>query len=242
MYGLNPVIGSDRSNRDLLSVERPREKLQAFGLAGLTEEELLSLIIGRGSRGTPVEAIASELNELIFSADGSTRIPTLAECEEIKGLGRAKATAVLAGLELGRRSTSLRGRPIHSPEDALVHLCWMATLRREHFQVLYLDTRRRLLRSETISIGTLNASLVHPREVFRTAFLESAQGLLVAHNHPSGDPEPSTEDLALTRRLAKIADLLGFTLVDHLIVAGNSWVSIRQLEAEKGWDSELFAA
>jgi DNA repair protein RadC len=118
----------------------------------------------------------------------------------------------------------------------------MATCRRERFQVLYLDTRRRLLASRTVSIGTLDASLVHPREVFRPAVELGASAILVAHNHPSGDPEPSPEDLALTSRLDRAGRLLGFRLVDHIILAGSDWISLRQRQSDGMTGAELFAA
>ena len=136
----------------------------------------------------------------------------------------------------------VRGRPIHEPRDAISHLLWMQSLTKEHFQALYLDTRRHLIASETISIGTLDSSLVHPREVFKPAVTLGASAVLVAHNHPSGDPTPSAEDLALTNRLDKAAKVLGFTLLDHLIVARRGFVSLRQQQIEGRVAIELFAA
>lgn len=242
MYRLNPGLASDRSRRDLLPEIRPREKLESQGLESLEEGELLSLVLGRGCVGVPVEQLSDELRGLIFAEDGTAKIPSMQECLRVKGLGKAKAAAVLAGLELGRRMQTFRGRPIHAPEDALPHLHWLAGEAREHFHVLYLDTRRRLLSAKTISIGTLEASLVHPREVFRTAIEQNASSILVAHNHPSGDPEPSPEDLALTSRLDRAARLLGIRLIDHLIVAGSDWVSLRQRQMDGMSAQELFAA
>lgn len=241
MYRLNPSSASDPSKRDLPE-DRPREKLLREPLESLTEEELLMLVLGKGSGSVSVEKLAETLQELIFLPDGKARIPTLEECLRVKGLGTAKASAVIAGLELGRRAQSFRGRPIHSPEDALGYLSWMRDCKREHFHALYLDTRRRLLASETVSVGTLEASLVHPREVFRTAVKLSASSILVAHNHPSGDPEPSAEDLALTRRLDRAANLLGIRMVDHLIIAGSDWISLRRRQSSGETGVELFAA
>lgn len=242
MYRLNPGLASDQEKRNLLREGGPREKLIRHGVTALTEVDLLALVLGRGCPGAPLEHLAQDLHSLIFNTDGSARVPCLNDCLELKGLGQAKACAVLAGLELGRRTVTFRGRPIHSPEDALPHLSWMAELKRERFHVLYLDSRRRLISSKTVSIGTLDASLVHPREVFAPAFELSASAILVAHNHPSGDPEPSPEDLALTHRLDRAARLLGFTLVDHLIVAGSDWISLRQKQYEGNHAVEIFAA
>ena len=241
MYRLNPRSASDPSRRDLPELG-PREKLLSGQLKNLNEEELLMLLLGKGSGSVSVRDLARELVDLIFLPDGKSVTPELAECLKVRGLGTAKAAAVIAGLELGRRAQSNRGRPIHSPEDALPHLWWMRDCKREHFQALYLDTRRRVLSSETVSIGTLEASLVHPREVFLPAVKLSASAILVAHNHPSGDPEPSAEDLALTRRLDKAAGLLGFRLVDHLVIGADDWVSLRQRQYEGETGIELFAA
>lgn len=241
MYRLNSGNASNRCNGDLPK-DGPREKLKQGLLNSLTEEELLCLVVGRGSGTVSVSELARALSDLIFRLDGKARVPSLEECLAVKGLGGAKASAVIAGLELGRRIQTFRGTPIHCPEDALPHLGWMMSCRREHFHALYLDTRRRLLASETISVGTMEASLVHPREVFRPALLAGASALIVAHNHPSGDPEPSAEDLALTHRLDKAARLLGIQIVDHLVIGKRDWVSLRrrQLDGEVGM--ELFAA
>lgn len=241
MYRLNPSCASDPSRRDLPE-DRPREKLVRRSLEYLSEEELLMLVLGKGSGTVSVEQLAAALNPLIFLPNGRAAIPSLEDCLKVKGLGAAKASAVIAGLELGRRAQSFRGRPIHTPEDALSHLSWMRDCKREHFHALYLDTRRRLLASETVSVGTLEASLVHPREVFVPAVRLSASAILVAHNHPSGDPEPSAEDLALTRRLDKAANLLGIRMLDHLIVAGTDWISLRQRQCDGESGIELFAA
>lgn len=242
MYRLNPGLASDEPKRDLLPEDGPREKLSRGGLSPLSEEELLCLVLGRGSRGVPVRQLAQDLHSLIFLPDGKARVPSLEECTKLRGMGGAKASAILAGLELGRRTVSFRGRPIHSPQDALPHLSWLARCRRERFQVLYLDSRRRLLDSRTVSIGTLEASLVHPREVFRPAIEISASAILVAHNHPSGDPEPSPEDVALTGRLDRAARLLGFHLVDHMVIGRMDWVSLRQREMDGYLPLEIFAA
>lgn len=241
MYRLNPSCASDPSRRNLPE-DRPREKLLHRSREHLSEEDLLMLILGKGSGAVSVSRLASDLAPLIFLPDGRSRIPSLEDCLKIKGLGTAKASAVIAGLELGRRAQSFRGRPIHTPEDALPHLSWLRDCKREHFHALYLDTRRRLLASETVSVGTLEASLVHPREVFLPAVRLSASAILVAHNHPSGDPEPSAEDLALTRRLDKAANLLGIRMLDHLIIAGTDWISLRQRQYDGQIGVELFAA
>ena len=242
VYRLSRGLTSDLLKRDLPTEPGAREKLFRWGLDCLSESELLSLILGKGSVGAPVGALSEELSKLIFEVDGSTHVPSMEECLKIKGLGKAKASSILAALELGKRSVSLRGRPILEPEDALAHLSFLSRCQREHFYVLYLDSRRRLLEARTISVGTLDSSLVHPREVFRPAIELSASAILAAHNHPSGDPEPSAEDIALTRRLNSAAKMLGFYLLDHIIIGGSDWVSVRQRECDGHSKVNIFAA
>lgn len=241
MYQLNPTLASDQAKLDLLGELRPREKLLKYGPSRMSESELLSLILGSGCQGASALNLAQQLCSLIFQRDGTSRSPSLEECLSVKGLGQAKASAVLASLELGSRFSSCRGRPIHQPMDALPHLSWLGECRRERFHVLYLDSRRRLLASNTVSLGTLDSSLVHPREVFREAIELNASALLVAHNHPSGDPEPSPDDLALTARLSRAARLLGFVLVDHLIIGGKDWISLREQERQGEEGLTIFA-
>ncbi len=243
MYQLSPTDTSNRRIGDLPQALRPREKLQRLGDPSvLTEWELLCLHLGKGGPGAPVEEVAERLESLLFSPLSSDTTPSLKDLIQVKGLGMAKACSILAGLELGRRTVIPRGRAIAEPRDALPHLLWMVQEKREHFHALYVDTRRQLIAEETISVGTLDSSLVHPREVFRPAFLHSASAVLVAHNHPSGDPEPSAEDLALTRRLDQAARLLGFTLLDHLVVAKRGIVSLRERQSRGRLPVELFAA
>ena len=182
MYQLSPTDTSNRRIGDLPQALRPREKLQRLGDPSvLTEWELLCLHLGKGGPGAPVEEVAERLESLLFSPLSSDTTPSLKDLIQVKGLGMAKACSILAGLELGRRTVIPRGRAIAEPRDALPHLLWMVQEKREHFHALYVDTRRQLIAEETISVGTLDSSLVHPREVFRPAFLHSASAVLVAH-------------------------------------------------------------
>lgn len=241
MYQLSPTDSSNPKMRDLPPAMRPREKLQRLGgTECLADWDLLCLVLGKGTPGHPVEGLASGLEDLLRSSPEG--LPSLQELTKLKGMGEAKAGALLAGLELGRRTMVPRGRPITDPEDATPHLLWMLNERKEHFHALYLNTRRHLIASETISIGTLDTSLVHPREVFRPALTHSASAVLVAHNHPSGDPEPSIEDMILTRRLDQAATLLGFSFLDHLIVAKRGVVSLRERQSQGSLPLKLFAA
>lgn len=243
MYQLNPSDSSDPRIGDLPAFSRPREKLKRLGdVTRLAEFDLLCLALGSGGPGAPVGQMAKELEACLFPLLPRDVLPTLEQLMAIKGMGQAKASSLLAGLELGRRAALSRGRPIQEPKDAISHLVWMQSLQKEHFHALYLDTRRFLIATETVSVGTLDSSLVHPREVFRPAIAHAASAVLVAHNHPSGDPEPSAEDLALTRRLDKAARLLGLALLDHVVVARRGFVSLRERQVSGRVPVELFAA
>ena len=145
------------------------------------------------------------------------------------GIGPARAAALVAAFELGRRAqeSTAAGSPIRGPEDVLRHVRDLRRARREHFVVLLLNARHELQSREVISIGSLNASIVHPREVFLPAILHSAASLVLVHNHPSGDPEPSEEDISISRRLVQVGDLVGIGILDHVIVASRGLVSMR---------------
>lgn len=205
--------------------ERPRERLLRHGPDGLTDSELLAILLGTGSPGTNVLQVADRLAE-----PGAARLARTSpdELQRTRGIGPARAAALAAAFELGRRATTSSGPSVASPEEAWHLLADMSGLRKEHFRALYVDARRRLILAETVSIGTLTSSLVHPREVFQPAVAHSAAALVVAHNHPSGDPEPSPEDLALTRRLRQAGEILGIEVLDHLVVGRGRYVSLKQ--------------
>lgn len=209
---------------------RPRERLLALGAGPLSDAELLVLLLGTGARGRPVREVAEQL----LASRGLAALAQAApgELAAIPGIGPAKAAALLAAFELGRRlaATPLeRGARFGSPED--VHRHFHPRLRdapAEQFHIVLLDARHRVLRSVLASQGTLTASLVHPREVFRPALRESAAALVLVHNHPSGDPTPSREDREITRRLARAGTLLGVPVLDHVIVADRGYTSLRE--------------
>lgn len=201
-------------------------------MRGLGDHELLALLLDGGRR--PGNELAAELLARYRDCDRLARARPAA-LAAIRGLGPARAVRLLAALELGRRTGPGRSGDrlaVRRPED--LHDLLRAEFRgldRERFVALYLDTRHRLLDRETVSIGSLNASLVHPREVFKSAVLISAAALVVAHNHPSGCARPSGDDLELTARLDRCGELLGISLLDHLVVGEREIVSIR----EYGW-------
>ena len=209
--------------------DRPRERLVALGPSALSDAEVLSLVLGTGGRDG-VMMLAARVLASVGGPGGLARCSE-SELAAIKGMGIAKAAEVVAALELGRRAArALAGdRPqILRPEDAAALLTpRLAHLQREESVVLLLDRRHRVLREVSVGIGGVAHAPMEPREVFAAAFREpGVAAILVAHNHPSGEPTPSADDLAITRRLARGADLIGLEFVDHLIVAATGWKSM----------------
>ncbi len=216
----------------LVAADRPRERLGTLGPAALTTPELLAVLIGTGSAGQDVMAVAQAL---LAESGGSLRhlaARPAVEWQRIPGLGPAKAARLLAALELGVRAAQeerpLRPR-IHDPADVVRLVApRLRDLAVEEFHLLALDSQSQVLRTVLVTRGLLNSSLVHPREVFRPAIVEAAAGVIVVHNHPSGDPTPSAEDRAVTRQLRAAGQLLDIPLYDHVIVAGDRWTSLAQ--------------
>jgi DNA repair protein RadC len=213
----------------LLQPDRPRERLWSLGPAALTTAELLAIVLGTGGGGQDVLELAAGLLEL---AEGSLRRLAQrprAELLRYSGIGPTKAGRLIAAFELGVR-TAREERPpvqrIREPEDVLrLFGTRLRDLQVEEFHLLALDSQSQVLREILITRGLLNSSLVHPREVFRAAIAEAAAGIIVVHNHPSGDPTPSAEDRAATRQLASAGQLLDVPLYDHVIIAGDRFVS-----------------
>jgi len=212
--------------------DRPRERLWALGPAALTRQELLAILLGTGGAGRDVLTVAGDV---LARADGSLRRLAswpAAAWAGIPGVGRAKAARLAAALELGRRAGAEADPPperIRSPAD--VHRFYAARLRDlavEEFHVLALDSQSQILADLLITRGILNSSLVHPREVFRAAIAEAAAGIIVVHNHPSGDPTPSADDRAVTRQLVDAGRLLDVPVYDHVIVGGDRFVSFAE--------------
>lgn len=216
---------------DWPSEERPRERLYHKGPGSLADAELLALQLGTGTRGRTAVDLAREMLAQ-YGSLSALAARDVAELTRIRGVGRAKAVRLAATFELTRR---LRSRPsdgrvtLGSPERVFAHFGpLMEDLRKEVFRVVLLDAQNGLLRDVVVSEGTLSASLVHPREVFKPAILESAASLILLHNHPSGDPTPSKEDLRLTRQLAECARLLDLRIHDHVIIGKGQFVSLAQ--------------
>ncbi|HXK10995.1 MAG TPA: DNA repair protein RadC [Vicinamibacteria bacterium] len=214
---------------DLPVEERPRERLAHLGAGALSSRELLATLLGTGARGLSALDLAEALLSPGLRALAARSVHDL---EQVRGLGRAKATRVLAALELGARLASDGGvaQPsLQSPGEAARYLLPRYSSRPvETFGLLALDARQRLRREAVVSVGCLTASLVHPREVFQEAVVSRAAAIVLFHNHPSGDPEPSAEDLSLTRRLAAAGSLMGIEVLDHLVLGAGRYVSLKE--------------
>jgi len=215
---------------DLPKPERPRERLQKFGAEALSAQELLALVIGRGIPKKSVMNIAQELLVKFGNVKAISQA-TIEELSQIKGIGLAKAAQIKACFELGRREElepELKNFDIKGPEAVVKAL--RASIKdkaKEHFKLILLNPRNKIIGISTISIGTLNASLVHPREVFKDAITHSAASVVLAHNHPSGDPEPSEDDIEITKKLVESGKILGIEVIDHIIIGKNDYYSFK---------------
>lgn len=217
--------------RDMPADERPRERLAHFGAQALSSAELLAIIIRTGTGSENVLRLAERL---LMESGGLTNLAqlTIAELTKIKGIGPAKAIEIKAAIELGRRITvaSPQERPrIASPADAAnLLMSEMMYLEQEHLRAILLNTKNYVLKVVTIYIGSLNSSVVRVGEVFRAAIKENAAALIIAHNHPSGDPTPSPEDIYVTTELVKAGQLLNIELLDHVIIGRQKYISLKE--------------
>ena len=207
--------------------ERPREKLARLGAQALKDKELLALLLRTGFKGKN----SSELADEILSERDLTSFLNLPfeEMSRIKGIGASKASVIIAGFEISKRAICTDERIlIKNARDALVHLYDIRKKQKEHLVVLYLNARNELIAKECVSIGTNNANIAHPREVFEPAVRFCANSIIIAHNHPSGDPSPSTQDLEVTKKLIDSGKILGIEVLDHIIVGYNKHYSISE--------------
>ncbi len=217
--------------KEMPTDERPRERLARMGAQALSTAELLAIILRTGVGGENVLAMAGRILAQFNGLAGLARAD-FSELAAVHGLGPAKSAQVMAALELGRRLMAEAPEErwqIRSPGDAArVLMPALGYLEQEQFAVLYLDTRNRVVAQEMLYKGSLNTSLVRIAEVFRGAVRRNCAALIVAHNHPSGDPSPSPEDVALTRRLIEAGKLLEIDVLDHLVIGQNRYVSLRE--------------
>ncbi|MBI3048306.1 MAG: DNA repair protein RadC [Acidobacteria bacterium] len=215
--------------KDLAPHDRPREKLERLGVAALGDNELLTLVIGSGSRDTDALTLANRLIEHAGGLHGLTRAD-LGQLRRVPGVGRARAAQIVAAVELGRR-TLVRGvaeRPrLRTPRELAAYLLpQYGGGPVEQFGLVMLDTKHRIIRVKIVSSGSLDTTVVHPREVFREAASASAAAIVLFHNHPSGDPTPSPDDLLLTTRMVNAGAIMGIDVVDHLILADQQYFSL----------------
>ena len=216
---------------DLNESDRPRERLAELGPQALSAAELLAILLRVGIQGENAVQMGQRLLQDLGGLHGLNQISVL-ELSQQRGLGPAKSAQIKAAIELGKRIHSLNPeeRPsIHSPADAAAMVQYeMAALPQEHLRVINLDTRNRVINIEKLYVGSLNASTVRVGEIFRAAIQRNAASIILLHNHPSGDPSPSPEDVSLTRAIAQAGKLLDIELLDHLVIGQGRWVSLKE--------------
>lgn len=220
--------------RDVHTADRPRERLLSQGASSLSNQELIAIML---RTGTKQESVLHLSNRVLHHFEGIQQLKdaSIEELTSINGIGHAKAVQLMAAVELGRRLSSRQtdGKyTIRSPKDAAAFLMAdMTSLKQEHFVCLFLNIKNQVMHRQTIFVGSLNASIVHPREIFREAVRRSAASIVCAHNHPSGNPAPSPEDIAVTKRLMEAGSIVGIELLDHIIIGDHQFISLN----EKGY-------
>ncbi len=214
-----------RKMQHIPAQDRPREKLASKGVAALSDFELLEVLIGSGTVGADVSFIARKIQKLLLKGTQAVTFETLTA---IKGVSTATAGKILASLELSRRHLVRDSTPLLSQSDILARLGDIRTKQQEYFVCLSLDGGQRLIAQRTVTIGTLDSVIAHPREVFADAIVDRAASIVIAHNHPSGDPSPTQQDITLTQHLVAASQLLGILLRDHIIVTKSDHFSCAQ--------------
>jgi DNA repair protein RadC len=210
--------------------ERPREKLISQGARNLTNSELLGIILNTGTKNQDVLELSNKFfKKYNLKSLSRLKITTL---KKQLGIGDAKACQIIACFELGKRLSAFKeGKhpQIKNAKDiAKLFISEMNSLEKENFKGVYLDSRKRIIKQETIFIGSLNESVVHPREIFKIALDENAAAIILLHNHPSGDPNPSSFDIEITKELVKSGEFLGIQILDHIIIGGNKYFSMKE--------------
>ncbi len=219
--------------RDLPQEERPRERLQRLGAESLSVQELLAVVLGRGIASESVVVTAQRLLDQFKTLRGIAEA-SVEELRQVRGVGPAKACQIRAAFELGNRwsakpENDQSPAAVSSPEDVYNELKARARgKKKEYFWAVLLDTRNKIIKSIEISIGSLDTSIVHPRELFKEAISASASSIIVAHNHPSGNPQASQDDIKLTRRLKECGDIIGIEIVDHVILGEGRFLSMKR--------------
>ena len=217
---------------DLPISERPRERLQKLGVEALSTQEILALILGRGVAGESVMVTAQRLLSQFGNLKGIASA-SVEELSQVKGIGVAKASQIKAAFELANRLegySEAGDKPVIKTPDDVAGLVKgrLKGKKKEHFLALLLDTRNQLIKVAEISIGSLDTSIVHPREVFKEAISASAASVIFVHNHPSGDPTASEDDIKLTKRLAEVGEIMGIDVLDHIIITDKKYLSLKR--------------
>jgi DNA repair protein RadC len=218
--------------RDLPQEERPRERLQRLGAENLPVQELLAVILGKGFSHESVLITVQRLLDKFKTTRGIAEA-SYEELRQVRGIGQAKACQIIAAFELANRwnanSVTHQNSAVSSPEDVYNELKAKARGKmKEYFWAVLLDTRNKIIKSVEISIGSLDSSIVHPRELFKEAISASASSIIVAHNHPSGNPQASQEDIKLTKRLKESGEIIGIEIVDHIILGEERFLSMKR--------------
>lgn len=217
--------------RELPAEDRPRERMAAYGAASVSNSELLAILLRTGTRNEPATALAARLLKECGGLRGLVDM-SVDQLRQMRGIGTAKALQIHAALELGRRlsrSVQEETPAIRSPKDvARLVTEELRYLKQEHFVCLFLNTKNHVIGKETLSVGSLNSAIVHPRELFRAAIKRSAAAVICVHNHPSGDPTPSREDIELTNRLSEAGGIIGIDVLDHVVIGDNRYVSLKE--------------
>ncbi len=201
-----------------------RERVREYGIKYVSNKELLMLLIGTGIKGFPVEKLAGAVLKILEKTDSDSVIEKMLG---IRGLGNSKATLLAAALELGRRFYGSKGVCIKSPVDVIPLVQHYALEKQEHFLCITLTGANEIIKIRVITVGILNSTLIHPREILAEAIKDRSAAIILCHNHPSGNSDPSVEDFQLTRRLVKVADIIGIKILDHIIISRNGYYSFR---------------
>lgn len=209
--------------------DRPREKLLRAGVSALGDNELVAIVLGSGVRGRDALAVAQEVLTAAGGVQGLVHVE-MESLRRVNGVGAPRAARLVAAIELGRRSLMTRERRLRLPNSVAVARYLMPLyggFRVERFGVVSLDAKLQLIRTTILSVGSVDSSIAHPREIFREAALASAASVVVFHNHPSGDPTPSADDIRLTERLKEAGEVMGIAMVDHIVLGDGRWFSFR---------------
>ena len=220
-------IKTKKTIKDLPKVERPREKLMQYGPGKPSNSELLAILLRSGKKGENVVELANKI--LRKFTEKEIPYAKFEELSKYPGIGKVKACEIIACFELGKRLLrDKKARILLSPKDVFDRLSDLRDKKKEYFFVFYLDSRNQEIKREVISVGSLNANLVHPREVFELAVKNLAASVIIAHNHPSGDPAPSEDDLVITKRLVEAGKILGIEVTDHVIVTKDNYFGFKE--------------